>query len=273
MNSDVEKFFNKLGINPDEMISNGIGYIYTDMDINPVVGNEGLFLERRTENVCIANILGYRRNASADNVFASLEKYFDRRSKGYSDRSLSMLHYSSEDIVEGLWRSFGIERIVVEELERDKFIISQNGLHRFSLLKIHYLCELQKIKDDPKKIWELNKKYTIPVDVNELDTIKSYCKYLINKCTYIYKFRQKYVDYKLIGNIEIYNTEDKSKIVLNDDELLDFTRNILLKCYTPNLETLIIKKMQECKSFEVFINENFSELLRGKDVRYEGGLK
>jgi len=57
-----------------------------------------------------------------------------------------MLDYSSEEIIEKLSSSFNDEPICVQEIDKGKYAISTNGMHRYSVLRAHYLLELQRVK-------------------------------------------------------------------------------------------------------------------------------
>lgn len=70
--------------------------------------------------------------------------FFGDKNDGYHTRSLGMLDYTSEEIVPKLQNSFEVEPMILDEVDDGKYCISTNGMHRYTILRIHYL--LDKLK-------------------------------------------------------------------------------------------------------------------------------
>ena len=60
-------------------------------------------------------------------------------------------------------------------------MIHNNGIHRYTLLRILYLSEVTKANGNKEKIEEIRKRYTIPAKVTSVDLDKTYCRYLLTK--------------------------------------------------------------------------------------------
>lgn len=177
MNKCNEDFIKRRGIN----LSNIDSTIYDIEDINEIVAKFDVQGQNVSKNVSVAQILGiYNRDDHISGSYPEvLDSFFDYQGDGYHTRSLSMLEYDEENVINGLMSSFKEEPMVLIEGESNKYLIMSNGMHRFLCMRLLYLSAKSKCKNE-LELSELIKKYTIPVEVVQIDYIKTYCKYLIN---------------------------------------------------------------------------------------------
>lgn len=173
-----------------------------------------------------------------------------------------MLKYSSDEIIEKLYPSFKNEPIRILELDNGCRVISGNGLHRYTLLRILYINELKKVKGDKEKEELVKQKYSIPVEVTKVDLFKTYCQYIIKFIASDNTFLSNEYDknYKNTGKVELYS---KGKMtILDDEQLLNYTKKLMMNLPSYLKELLINDINMNCKfyaSFKFFIETYFSE--------------
>jgi len=260
MNKTVMNFLlkNKIFVNDLNSISGSI--IYSKKDINELVDKYGIYSSAIVENVSITEILGYDYEGlevGTNNIFESLNAFFDEMGDGYHRRSISMLDYSAEDVLIGLEQSFQTEPICLQKLEEGKYFISTNGLHRYSVLKILCLSELVHAQTQEEKD-RIYLKYKIPAKVSNVDYIKTYCNYLLN-CMGSFSFVWLSNEYD-----EYYNTTGRSRLdigdnrkIVTDEELILFIRNNI--SFISNIDE-IRSYMENYESFNTFICTYIPEL-------------
>ncbi|MDD6879633.1 MAG: hypothetical protein PUD59_05385 [bacterium] len=220
MSESVEKFIKKNNISK-EIINKSI---FDVNDINRILGENLVTTHRFNTNVCIKDIVGfdYSWRGDTDNLLYNFNKYFDNDGDLYHSRDNGMLEYSTYEMPTKLVNSFLKEPITVIEIENGKCVIESNGIHRFHILKVSYLNEISKCKNDYEKR-EIDKLFTIPVEKNQVDILKSYsCFMLNNYCINNEKRYWIYVDRKN-PDISIISV-DNEKIRLTDEELIEFVK-------------------------------------------------
>src|SRR5574344_1063660 len=136
MTIDEQNFFKKFDIDYNKLLEksadNNNAYIFNDFEINPIVASYGIFVGKSEKRmVSVADILGYNMR-SETNIFKSIPNFFETDGDGYHSRSIGLLNYSSDEIMGQLKSSFEKEPISLQEIKNNKYIISNNGLHRFT---------------------------------------------------------------------------------------------------------------------------------------------
>jgi len=259
-NDDILNFINNFQIPVEEIVTSEEYHIYSPKEINPIISKYKIPKSNQIENVSIANILGYPHSNldyKSPNILLSMECFFDREGGGYRQRSLGMLEYHNDEIIEKLTPSFSSEPMQVEEIDQNKYCISINGLHRYTILRIHYLLEKYQNK---QSLEELEKKYTIPVILNRTDYFKTYSNYLIRHLdgmiTSFYVERDN--NFQLTGKTEI-TLQDGKKYLLSDEELKVLIQNKLTNISEQSLSQ-IHNNYLTYKTFKNFIDTNFEEL-------------
>lgn len=255
-NQDILEFFKRNNIAEDtlERIPNNI--LTEPKEIDSIIEFKALYDEEESTKVSIADIIGYEY-PKKKNIFASLNDFFDSKGDTYHSRSVDMLSYSSDSIIDSLSRSFIIEPIKVKEIN-NQFFIDGNGLHRFTILRIFYLLENNKQK---LSLDEIRKKYTIPVIAKKLDKIKTYCAFLIeliNENSYVRSDLDE--NYHKTGLVEI--KQDNNTIKLTDEELIIYVTELLSKTDLDVKTLLRISRHYEInESFASFLKIHFQDII------------
>ena len=159
ISSDVATFYKKNNINIDMFGDNKEALIYTCGDINPIIEKYGIKKPEKKDLISIADIIGYNYCSSqSNNLFLSMSYFFDSSKGGYQNRSVGLLDYAEDEIIDKLRTSFEYEPITLVEVEPNKYIIYTNGIHRYTILRAFYLIEKEKVKEDPIKLEKIRKK-------------------------------------------------------------------------------------------------------------------
>ena len=265
-----KRFLERNGISIEDICSRIDCHIYNNMEINPIVSSYEFQTKKGTEMISIADIVGYDTEYRdvIPNIFLSMDSFFDDRGDGYHTRSVGMLDYDKENIIEKLKRSFEIEPISLIETGEGTYTIFSNGLHRYTLLRILYLSEAANANGDKEKLAELAKKYTIPADVTGVDLDKTYCKYLLNRVTAtddewrVMDVKTEYdARYRATGNV-VVEYANKEKDVLSNELLLLLTKERIAEDETFKENFSELQRMYDkYLSFRQFIDEKFSTLI------------
>lgn len=278
MNSCNIEFLERNGIDIDEVVNSIDCKIKTPSMINSVI-NDNFFskpLSRNLKMVSIADILGYeqREELSSENIFQSMDLFFDEKGDGYHQRSVGMLEYTEDNIIQKLESSFNFEPISIKETGEGSYVVNSNGLHRYTILRILYLNEVSKAKENKKELERLAQKYTIPVQIEEVDFEKTYCKYLlknirseIDESPSINRIQTNYDEnYKNTGMVEI-KFSDGTKKIMNNEELIELTREKIIKNGIPEYSNYSLQdKYSQYESFRTFVDSNFSDILQLKQI-------
>ena len=276
MNEKFMNFIQKHNINIDEIYDEL--RIYSERDINPIIANNKLVGKTSKELVSIADIIGYDYGwrELTNNLANNFSNFFGEGSS-YQTRSNGMLNYSNEEIIEKLYQSFKNEPMKILELDNGRKVVSSNGMHRYTVLRLHYISELQKVKGNKEAEDNLKSKYEIPVEITKVDLLKTYCRFMIKMVSQDSIYVSNHYDekYKRTGKTELSN--GKENIILSDEELLDYTKNLIKNIPNEMIEWFI-NKINVCSenysSFKLFIDTNFANeinLLLDKSSIKRGG--
>lgn len=177
MNRCNDYFFKKNNIDFSKTDSS----IYHTYDINEIVAKYEVQGKRIWTQVSVENIYGmYLFKGEIPKSFPEVfDHFFDEMGRGYQTRALGMLEYDESNVIDRLQKSFITEPMSLIEVDRKKYLMLSNGMHRFLVLRSLYLSMKSKCKREIDHL-DLIKKYTIPVEVTKVDLLKTYCKYLIN---------------------------------------------------------------------------------------------
>ncbi len=251
MNKDVQTFLNRNGVTKEEIIKKTDSHIYNPTEINEIIDKYGLYFKKADAKVCIDEIAGYNTYGQNDNIFDSLNVYFDSQGSERFNRSIGMLNYTNTEIIKALSSTFINEPIVIKEIDQGKYIIDENGFHRFTILKAHYLIEKSRLQnlDDLK---QLNEKYTIPVKVKQADYLKSYANFILKLIDPEYQILLGIdYDYNLTGNTLVI--KNNKKVSLNDADLIEYVRAMLQTANQTTLDVIAAYR-QKYQSFNAFLS-------------------
>ncbi len=274
------EFFLRNDINPEE-VSKKVDCVMQSLErINPIVSEYGFFKDKGEGQVSVVDIVGVfsdtRRNYGKT-IFETMDDFFDSKGDGYHSRSVGMLEYNKDNVIEGLKSSFRIEPITVCQTgEKQQYTIYTNGLHRFTVLKALCLKELADANGDEQKIEKIRNKYTIPADITEVDLEQTYCKYLLMETICdrdIKRIKSNYDEkYRPTGKVELITFSNEKRIV-DTEELLQLTRTKLEKQKQEEGIPYIVRyNMDFYQSFREFMNNNFGDILEQQN-KLEGGEK
>lgn len=274
MNKDCLDFLERNNIDVDFVRSKVDTHIYSREEINRIVAEYDFQGEKYTKQVSIRDIFGYDtewRDIVPD-IFLSMDDLFDSFGTGYQSRSISMLSYDKDTIMEGLRRSFEKEEMVLVESGEGNFLMFTNGLHRFTLLKALYLAEASKVESE-EELEALSQKYIIPAVIVSIELEKTYLKYLtltmesFGADFNLRDIRTHYDDnFKRTGNIEFVYKDGKRK-VLSEEEFRTFVISEILKFGPEDLLSLIETDLSKYESLKKFIED----LKKDIDKTKEGG--
>lgn len=263
MNEDAVKFMEKNGFDPI--------LLETDLDsafilrkpqhLNDVLAKGKAFynLEENAE-ISVADIYGYD-TCKGENIFESFDKYFESNGDAYHTRSIGMLDCSRDEIIEKINRSFKAnpkrEPVKVAEVEKNKYVITENGRHRFTVLRALYLMELHK--SGYKNSEELKEKYKIPVKCARLNTLKTYSIYILKQCGLKEEVRADWDEnYRPTGLLEIKKS-DGTKEKIDDTQLLKITALAIEN--NPKVVRDIQARAYLSESFKEYVQKYFPQLL------------
>ena len=280
MSKESIKFLEKNGIDPNFVRSKVDCTIYSREDINKIVSDYEFQTPRTRKNVSIAYIVGYDtdwRDVVPD-IYLSIDDLFSSTASTYESRSLSMLEYTKDNVVDGLRKSLEVfsEEMVLIETGEGSYVVFTNGLHRYTVLRAFYLMETAYAKDDDEMLEKIAKKYTIPVQVVGIDLEKTYSKYLLMTMEAfgadlkIRNIRSHYDENFTRTNKTEFVYMDGRSIVLTNDELRILLMNEILKFGLEHLLGLISSDYVKYGSLKKFIDELNKDLEKAKEGGYPG---
>lgn len=286
MNKTIQEFLEKNNIDYPALQQEGLLKVKSASDVNYIIARNRIFKNSyKKTRISIADILGYEyksQGLTGQDFIYNMSNFFDIEGSGYQARSISMLEYSTDEIVDKLKPSFSREPMKIIEADKGgKYVIGDNGLHRYHVLKAHFLKEMFALSLDDKEGYNaLKEKYTFDVSLSELDFIKTYSSYILKK---IANFKGESIpyfsaeldqDYNYTGNLKITTSEPENELVLNDEQLIKFVQDrfneyINDKSISSHEKqddlSLIMTNYEMFDSFREYCDKNLPELVRLKD--------
>ncbi len=230
MNKTIENFLLSLNVDETDLNKLSAVQVKSQDDINWVVKQYRKHKSiKKGVMVSIADVLGYNYGYMFPYVddlklIDAMDHFFDENGQEYQTRSISMLGYSSSELMQKLRGSFEIEPINLMEADKGHYVVGNNGLHRFNVMRAHYLAELLKLDpNDRLGISNLRKKYTFPATVGEIDYFKTYCSFIIQSCDFNIGIETAYDEnYNILDEVSITKADDPNyKKNFKDNELLN----------------------------------------------------
>lgn len=259
-NKNIQKFIMNNDIDIDYFENNMEAMLFNKFDITPIIARWGVYENEKMLEVSIADVIGKSIHTSK-NILLELNELFDETADTYQKRSISMLEYNKDTVMDGLKESFYKDYITLTEIRDGKYVIKDNGMHRCSLIRTYYLNELKNCKQTID-IEKLKNKFTIVVFAEKLDIIKTYSSYLLYLANENIIIEQELDEnYKKTNNV-ILNDEKGVKTILDDRKLLEYLRDNIYNISQRDLEDKVLKLYKEDINFEKFTNEN----LRGTSI-------
>ena len=286
MNKTVEEFLEKNNIVYPALQQEGLLKVKSASDVNYIIARNRIFKNSyKKTRISIADILGYEyesQGLTGQDFIYNMSNFFDIEGSGYQARSISMLEYSTDEIVDKLKPSFSREPMKIIEADKGgKYVIGDNGLHRYHVLKAHFLKEMFALSLDDKEGYNaLKEKYTFDVSLCELDFTKTYSSYILKK---IANFKGESIpyfsaeldqDYNYTGKLKITTSEPENELVLNDEQLIKFVQDRFNEYINDksisshekqDVLSLIMVNYEMFDSFREYCDKNLPELVRLKD--------
>ena len=263
---NVNDFFNNNGIDIETISKMSESHIYDMYDYYLVISRYIIYNDPEMSKKSIADIVGIASepsNYDKDNVVNNLNLYFSKQTDkitNYNNRADNMLDYSSDNVISGLYSSFNKEPMVVVDMGNGDALISENGMHRYHVLRIHYLNELSKAKTEEDRE-RLREKYTVPVKMETIDLIKTYSNFLLGLSGLdIYLSKERDEELKQTGNSIL--TYKNKRYAITDNQLLDFLRKNL--GLISDRGVTIRKLCDYIPSFNDYIHSYFPEFMQEK---------
>ncbi len=263
LSTTTMKFINSLDFDIEKFMSNPHNNYYSSLDINHIISRFGVFDSIYEEVlISVADLIGHdccindAGGFKGSNILYTFENFFEYNGDRYHTRAIELLNYKSgEELLKELERrNHDTSDMAVQEIEEGKFIVSSNGMHRFTVLRFHYLLDLMKKEKSESELREL---YKIPVHLeSKVNYLKTYCNYILKMSNQDISYIR--FDYKS-DNITInYKSGEKSPVI-NTEQLLNMT--IQSVNYLNNISlTQISLYYNRYESFKKFIDNNIPSL-------------
>lgn len=268
-------FVNYLNIDIETFMSNPNNDHQSPADINHIISEYGIFdYVNQEKTISVRDLLGHDAvincgRYKGKNILYTFENFFEKNGDGYHTRALELLEYKSgEELLRGLEeRNHDTLDMKVKQMEEGKYVIAGNGLHRFTVLRFHYLLDCMKKEKSEEELYEL---YKIPVKlVSTTNFKKTYCNYLLQKAnptiSYIsfnYKQDEITIYYKSSTHIQVINEEELINLTIQSIEMLDYKSL-----------SEITQFYNQYASFHQFIDTYIPNLLNKIEANNERGVK
>lgn len=206
----------------------------------------------KTIELPLSQIEGCSESHDTDNYLDFFRVLFDEKQDGYGSRSLGMLKFGINDVMEDMLNGPFQKEAMVTDCIDGHYFVSDNGKHRLAILKLFSAIE---------ECWgvseeQLDKKYVIPVRNFNVDLIKTYSNYISTRLGDERFFvKNEYVDHAPTGNGTIvYHGENYSA---DDRKLLTFLQNRVEKVRVQKPDTYAklvedLGKVTESGNYESF---------------------
>ena len=256
----TKEFVDSLNFDVIEFVNNPKNNCINANIFNPLIRRYGIFSSvYEYKNISVADIIGvdhFKYRFHGQNILESFNMFFKKEGEGYQQRALGLLEYKSgKELLDALQKDGrSTSDMRVEELEDGTYMIVTNGLHRFTILRFHYLLDSMKKEKSEEELREI---YKIPVLLEQkLDLKKTYINYLTRRVL-------GYISNICFDNeedkITIYYSNDNTPTITNENDLMSVIRNSIDTLH-PGMLMEFSEYYNKCNSFKVFIDENVPEL-------------
>ncbi len=258
-NEDITNFFINNNINVDEIRKMPESIMKAKIEIDRIVNDNGQYKNEQYKNICVGDIIG-SIELDSKNIFDNLDELYNKLNGKYGKRGIELLNTKTP--LEDMISSFKREPILVEEIIKGKYVIAGNGKHRCNLLKACYLNEIIKCsrKEDIEKVRE---KYTIPVQAKDIDTIKTYSKFLLKKISILVP---EIDTFSGVTGKSILIDENCNEIKVNDSELIKFVKSNMNKLDKEKIKSEIPNLYINSDYFKEYIDQNFKNTIIEKNI-------
>ncbi len=263
----VDRYLKRNGVTREELESKVDTNLQSQIDIDWILDYYKITSSRALEMVSIADIVGYDYSwmpAKTSSLLDSYSNFFDdsEYADGYHSRSLSLLLYPIDTLLSHLQSSFQREPMKGAYASRGKYIITDNGLHRYTVLRTAYLVALMQTKTEEERE-KLREKYRIPMEVRFIDFPKTYANYILRKLGVT-----KWLSKDSNGRTKL-TFQDNTVKVLTDEELFLLVGSILKQ--NPEFLQALIKEAPNHEKMEDFLKVVVPEFFSQKEEKKNNG--
>lgn len=259
INKTISNFFRKNDIDIRNFKAKD-SVIQSLFDINEIAFEYGKYHNYVKKSVCISQIAGFERDKSNEdirNIFLTLGNFFNKSGDKYRSRSIGMLNYQINNIMEELLPSFDTDPIILKGTGEKKYILL-SGFHRYNLLKCFYLQELLKFGKSKNEKAEIDLKYSFNAKISELDENLTYSSYLLS----LFSDNQIIIkqDFKADNDRIILtekakvNVQGKKEYIEDSEKLIKWI-NMIIKENDYTKMTEIVDYYNKISSFKKFVDE------------------
>lgn len=166
------------------------------------------------DEIYIRDIIGECPNEGCKNVLEALNKLYANRNE--------TLRMSKDEMLKSMQSSFDYEPICLSEVQYGKYMVTHNGCHRVTMLRLLYIDEVLK---GEKPIEEIDEKYSIKAKIQNYDLTLTYMYFLLANTGAINAISP--VDSRISQGKPIYKvkfTNGEEKILSKDQIIFDFNR-------------------------------------------------
>lgn len=190
--------------------------------INPLVHAYGIrdISGPEIKDIEVKDIVGFEPYDDGKNLFDILSICYSDDSATYGIRANDKLKLNKEEMLKNMESSFSYEPIALDEIE-GKLLVSHNGCHRVSILKLLYADEALKGITEQ----ELNEKYKFKGKVSRYDMTMTYMNYMLQMMGAVSYIK---IDYDEMG------TPTGNYVIVNDSRTT-VTRNDIINLFNETL--------------------------------------
>lgn len=217
--------------------------------INPIVHTYGIrdISGPEEKDVLVSDIIGFEPYNDKSNLFEILNTCYSDNNNSYGIRANDKLRLSKEEMLKEMESTLSYEPITLDEIE-GKLLVSHNGCHRASILKLLYIDEALKGINEQ----DLNEKYKFKGKVSKYDMTMTYMNYMLQMMGAVDYIKIEYNEMgKPTGNYEIVT--DTKTSATRDDVINLF--NEALRKNPDKVDLSSINMYASIPSFKDFLKE------------------
>lgn len=241
-------------INEETMSKDEEAMVYSPEDVNRIIKENYISKTGSKEKikVSISDIVGsYDQRSGSKNILDIMSRYYKYDGDKYSSRDNDFLNFES---FEEAIKKLKDKPIDVKEYDKDNYVVSDDGIHKYMILKMLYLNDYEKGKVTAKK---LKSDYLVPVTVEKVDLELTYSQFIIRDIFGSHSSITRKSENKFIVDLE-YGLEGNYCKEVNRKNIKTLISEAFE--YLPSDELKNIKNAyQKYDSFKEFIDENYSE--------------
>ena len=217
--------------------------------INPIVHTYGIrdISGPEEKDILVSDIIGFEPYNDKSNLFGILNTCYSDNNNSYGIRANDKLRLSKEEMLKEMESTLSYEPITLDEIE-GKLLVSHNGCHRASILKLLYIDEALKGINEQ----DLNEKYKFKGKVSKYDMTMTYMNYMLQMMGAVDYIKIEYNEMgKPTGNYEIVS--DTKTSATKDDVINLF--NEALRKNPDKVDLSSINMYASIPSFKDFLKE------------------